>query len=781
MRWRRVGKYAGRAVWFKPTLGCWIVGLVVLCGVGPLCAQMPTVHSVEIINEGPGPLNKASVRSYIHLEEGDEYNPNRVNQDVRALLDTKRFADVTAALEVMDAGAGVKVIYSLRNRPRIRTLRVDGADHVSNRRVRDWLELGVGDRVDDTTLGVRAQKVYEEYRKRYFLDPELTWTIQVDEETGTADVDIQVEEGPRASVSSIEFEGNESLSTWALRGVMNLKGWRPWSFLTKSNRYDPHLLDADRDALRRAYLDRGYLDVRIGEPQIEESWGDRVRVRIPIEEGPVYTISEVDIAGVSLFPEEDVEDVVRLAPGAPASMSRIEQVQGTLRDYYGAQGYIRTGVRYTLEPDYDAAQVAVEYELNEGELSYIRDIHIRGNTRTKDKVIRRELAVWPGDIFNEVRVRRSENRLRNMGYFEVVRSWETATAEPNVYDLTFDVDEGRTGELSAGVGFSSIDQVVGFASIAQNNFDLFGWPYFSGGGQKIQLETQIGSRRTDVSVSFVEPWFLDRQLSLDVSGFRREARFLSDEYEQQNIGGTIGLARPVGRFSRVRLSYSLEEIDVRDVSDSASQVIKDEEGRRTKSAATLTITRDTRDNLFVPTRGNRTVLSGQLAGGVLQAQTDLYALEARTSQFVPLWYGHVFSLRGAVAVVEEYGDSERVPIFDRLFLGGPRDVRGFRFRDVGPKDENGEPIGGRTSAFLSAEYTIPVVSSVRLAAFYDVGTVGSEAYEVELDDVNSAYGVGIRFDIPGFPLRLDYGWPLEADEFNDSSSGRFSFMIGHVF
>lgn len=462
-------------------------------------------------------------------------------------------------------------------------------------------------------------------------------------------------------------------------------------------------------------------------------------------------------------------------------MSRIEQVQGTLRDYYGAQGYIRTGVRYTLEPDYDAAQVAVEYELNEGELSYIRDIHIRGNTRTKDKVIRRELAVWPGDIFNEVRVRRSENRLRNMGYFEVVRSWETATAEPNVYDLTFDVDEGRTGELSAGVGFSSIDQVVGFASIAQNNFDLFGWPYFSGGGQKIQLETQIGSRRTDVSVSFVEPWFLDRQLSLDVSGFRREARFLSDEYEQQNIGGTIGLARPVGRFSRVRLSYSLEEIDVRDVSDSASQVIKDEEGRRTKSAATLTITRDTRDNLFVPTRGNRTVLSGQLAGGVLQAQTDLYALEARTSQFVPLWYGHVFSLRGAVAVVEEYGDSERVPIFDRLFLGGPRDVRGFRFRDVGPKDENGEPIGGRTSAFLSAEYTIPVVSSVRLAAFYDVGTVGAEAYEVELDDVNSAYGVGIRFDIPGFPLRLDYGWPLEADEFNDSSSGRFSFMIGHVF
>ena len=764
---------------------CWLTmlllgwsGMVTMSVAQP---SPPVVRDVRIVNEGPGPLDEASIRAYIGLAAGVVYDPAAVNRDIRALQETGRFSSVSAALEVMGDGDQVDLIYRLRNRPRLRSIRVDGGNRVSNRRIRNLLELEMGERVDDQVLAVRAQNVYEHYRKRHFIEPELTWTITVDETTGRADVQITVDEGPRLSIWSIRFEGNETVSSRRLRRVMDTGGWRPWSWITKGNRFDRQLLDADRDLLRRTYMDRGHLDVQVGEPVVTEGPGRRVRVRIPVEEGPVYTIGAISIEGLTLFEEEVVRPALRLQPGDTASMAAIEQARQNLRDFYGSRGYIRTRTRFQLDPDYEQPVVHLEMAVQEGELAHIRDILIRGNTRTKDKVIRRELAVVPGDLFDEVRVRRSEARLRNMGFFSMVRSQETPTDEPDIYDLTIEVEEGRTGQLMAGVAFSSIDRVVGFAEIAQTNFDLFGWPHFTGGGQKIQLRTQVGSRRNDVDLTFVEPWFLNRQLAFDVNLFRRDARFYSSDYDQRSIGGSVGLARPVGRFGRMRVSHGLQEIDIRNVRDGAYDIIKAEAGRRSKSAVTTTYTHDTRDSFFVPTRGNRTVLEAQVAGGWLQGDTDLYALGVRSSQFFPLWFDHVFSLRGAVEVVERYGDSTRVPIFDRLFLGGPRNVRGFRFRDVGPKDDRGEPVGGQTSTFMSAEYTVPVLPNVRLATFYDIGMVWPDAYEWRSDDVNSAYGVGVRFDIPGFPLRFDYAWPLETDEFNDRKSGRFSFMIGHVF
>ena len=187
------------------------------------------------------------------------------------------------------------------------------------------------------------------------------------------------------------------------------------------------------------------------------------------------------------------------------------------------------------------------------------------------------------------------------------------------------------------------------------------------------------------------------------------------------------------------------------------------------------------DSVFVPTRGNHTSLSASVAGGPLGADTDLYEFQARSSQFWPLWFDHVFNLRGWMAVVEEYGDSDRVPIFDRLFLGGARTMRGFKYREVGPKDENGEPIGGKSALYGTAEYTIPLVEKVRFATYYDVGMVWEPAYEYSLSGLNSAAGIGLRLDFPGFPIQLDYAWPLETDEFNDRDSGRFSFWLGYVY
>ncbi|MEM7393648.1 MAG: BamA/TamA family outer membrane protein, partial [Verrucomicrobiota bacterium] len=268
--------------------------------------------------------------------------------------------------------------------------------------------------------------------------------------------------------------------------------------------------------------------------------------------------------------------------------------------------------------------------------------------------------------------------------------------------------------------------------------------------------------------------------SLSLEAFQSDRRFLSDDYEQRNTGGRIGLGRALWGPNRARLTYSLENIDVHDVADDASEVIQAEEGERLKSALTLAITHDTRNNFFVPSKGNRTILTLGVAGGPLAGDTDIYNAEVRVSHYIPVFVDHVLSFRGAVAIVESYGDSDSVPIFDREFLGGARTLRGFRFRDVGPKDENGEPIGGQSSWFGSFEYTVPLFQQFRAAAFYDIGMVNDDT-SLEFGDYNSDVGIGVRLDFPGLPLRMDYAWPIEADEFNDKSGGRFNILLGHVF
>ena len=470
-----------------------------------------------------------------------------------------------------------------------------------------------------------------------------------------------------------------------------------------------------------------------------------------------------------------------MTSGEIASRSSIKRAARAIRDYYGSRGYIRSRAEDQWSTEPDQKFLDVHFVIKEGELAYIRNVRVEGNTRTKDKVIRRELAVFPGEIYDEVKIRRSERRIRNLGFFSSVYSSPLSTEAPDKYDVLFEVEEQKTGQFVVGAGFSSVDNLLGFVELSQGNFDLRAWPHFTGGGQKLKIRAQLGTSRTDTEINFVEPWFLDRRLSLGLSGFRHDRRFLSDDYDQRNTGGSISLGKSLGGFDRIQMRYSLENIEVFDVESDASTAIMEEEGERTKSSLSVELTHDTRDSVFVPTRGNRSSFRVELAGGPLGGETDIYGLEGRLSHFWPVWFDHVINLRLWAAVVEEFGDSDRVPIFDRLFLGGARTLRGFDFRDVGPKDENGEAVGGQTGAYAIGEYTMPIVEKVRLATFYDMGMIWEDSYDVELSDLNSDVGLGIRLDLPQFPLRLDYAWPLEADEFNDKSSGRFNFLLGYVF
>lgn len=757
-----------------------------------VCAALPAGAAGEGVVKairverygGSGAVEAGSVLAFVSSKVSEELSRAGIARDVKNLQKSGRFSYVESRVEQVPGG--YNLVFAVTPKPRIRKLDIEGAEDMGNRKVRELLDLGPGDSADDATIAAHAVKVYDKYNKKYYPSPKLTWAITPVAGQDVADVHITVKEGPYATVKEINFVGNDHISARKLRAVM--KQQREWlfTFLTGDGTFDPDAVATDREALRRAYLDEGYLDVEVSELTVHPVGKSGLALDVQIKEGEVYRVGQVSVTGVTKFTEKEVLGFVSVQPGDLAAMDKLDKNAQAIHDFYGSRGYIRTVVDVQLDTAPDKHTVSVIFNVHEGRLSYIRNIRIRGNTRTKDKVIRRELTVSPGEIYNEVRVRNSQNRLRNMGYFKFVEITPQGTAQTNEYDLAVDVEEERTGNFMVGAGFSSIDSIVGYAELSQGNFNLFGPPW-TGGGQKLKLRLQGGTQRRDVELSFVEPFFLDRQLSFGVDLYQHDSYYYSTEYNQKDTGGRLTLGQPLGQglggFNRLNYIYSLDAFNIYDVSTNASELIQQEAGARTKSAFTLELVHDARDRPFVPTRGNRTSLSAQIAGGPLGGDTDIYGFQARSAQYVPLWFDHVLSLRGQMAFVDKYSSTDRVPLFDRLFLGGPYSLRGFRYREVGPTDgsPNYEPIGGQSLLFGTAEYAIPIVEKIRIATFFDIGMVWSDPYYITLHGLNSDFGVGVRFDFPGFPIQLDYAWPIKAEDFNDRPSGRFNFSIGYQY
>jgi len=755
--------------------------LLLLAAWGPAAvARGATVRAVRIESEGPIAVDADAVQAFIGVRPGAEYDPLQVGRDVRALEATGQYEHIRVRAVAEDDG--VVVVYHVRARPRIGRIEITGADALGNRRVLELMEIALGDPANEGKLAAGVQRVREEYRKYRYPYARVEWTVEPPDEIGRSVVRIRVSEGPRARVSEICFEGNRALSDDELASVLRQPRYvwyNPWHWIVGTGRLQEEDVEADRYAIRRAYLDRGYLDVRVEPPEISFINARRLRVTYRIEEGEPYRIASVALRGVTLFPEEELLRAISLAAGAPASVGAMEAAAQAIGDYYGNRGYARTYARPITRADPEKRTVDVILDVREGPLTRLRDIRVRGNAITKDRVIRRELAVAPGETFNRERVRVSERRLLNLGYFSNVQTLLEPTPDPAETDLVFEVEEQSMGQAMLSMGFSSIDEISGALEISHGNFDIRDWPPL-GGGQKVRARAIIGTKRSDIELSFTEPWLFGRRLALGLDLFRSEKRYLSSDYDQRNTGGAVSLTRPVGRFSRLRTAYSLEEISIYDVDRSASDRIREEEGTRLKSALSLTLSQDTRDRIFVPTRGFRAEATASVAGGPLGGETDIYSIEGSFVQYFPLWRDHVLSWRARAGVVDTHGDGDRVPIFDRYFLGGASTIRGFDYRDVAPRDDQGEPIGGRSLAFASAEYSIPIRGPFRAAVFYDVGLVDADAYSFSADP-NASWGIGLRVDLRMLPLRLDYSWPVLTDDYNDGASGRFSFLLGYGF
>src|SRR5216110_1853595 len=623
--------------WMRPPpFAIWVASICALLGpvIAPAQAPQaapgpPIIRSIDVQYTGAETVGKARILAQMRTKVGQPYSNQVVEEDIAALYKTGAIQNVR--IFAQPEGDGVKVIVAVQTRAILREIEISGAERIKPGRLRKEIKLKLNQAVDEQHLEEARQKIIEVYQGRGFTDVSVQFRVDpIDEKRGTARVVYTVNEGVKGAVRQINFEGNNHFSAKVLRKQMKTRGKTPIAFLDKSGRLDEVQLQQDLDKVREFYQDHGYIDVEIKDVRRERMEKGPMVLTIVVAEGPQYHVRKLAITGYQNTTEQRIRALLKMKEGSVYSPKQLRDDAKAVADAYGSGGYVDLVVQPEGTPA-GPALIDVHYSIAEGVRSFVNRVNIEGNTRTKDKVIRREVLVAPGDVFNTVRVDITKKRLENLGYFAKVETYPEETDIPGRKDLTILVQEKRTGSLSFGGGYSTVDALVGFAELTQGNFDLFNWPSFTGGGQKFRLRIQYGTERKDFVLSITEPYFLDRRLSLNGQVFYTEANYLSAEYNQRNYGLATELRKPINAYTSATLGYQLQEIDIFDVAASASEFIQSQKGSFTESKVFGGVVFDSRDNPLLSRRGRRVSFSPYIAGGFLGGDTQIYGLDLEAS------------------------------------------------------------------------------------------------------------------------------------------------------
>ena len=740
----------------------------------------PTVLSIDVRYSGPPKVSKEKILAQIQTKVGQPYSNSVVEQDIRSLYQSGAVLNVRIFAEPADGG--VNVIVAIQTRSIVREIEIEGANRISAKKIRKKLKIKINSAVNEEELEKSRQEVIEMYQASGFNDIDIKTRVDtIDEKRGTSRVVFTINEGVKGAVRSVRFEGNAAFSDRVLRKQMKTRGKTLLAIFDKSGRLDETQLQQDLDSVREWYQNHGYIDVEVKDVRKERKEGEKgpMIITIVIAQGIKYHVGKVVITGEKITTVEKIRFLLKMKEGNVYSPKDLHDDAKKIADAYGAGGYVDLELTPEGKPA-GPGRIDVHYKIEEGSRSFVQRINIVGNTRTKDKVLRREVLVAPGDVYNTIRVDLTKKRLENLGFFSKVETFPDDTGIAGRKDLTIQIEEKRTGSLSFGGGFSTVDSLVAFVELTQGNFDIADWPGFTGAGQKFRLRLQGGTQRRDFLLALTEPWFLDRRLSLGGQLFFSEADYLSSVYSQRDYGFSEEIRKPLNAFMYVTLGYRREELEIYRLTTGASQALRDEAGARDRSQFNSSIVFDRRDNPNITRHGQRISISPYIAGDYLGGNTQVYGFDAEVSQYLHLPWDTILLFNHEVASVNSWGNGNEVSIFDRLFLGGSNNLRGFQFRDIGPRDKGGEPLGGRAMSRSTVEFTFPIIEDkARGAFFYDAGFVNPDPFDFGMTNLADDVGFGIRMVLPIGPLRIDYGIPIRKD--GRSGGGKFNFNVGYQF
>ncbi len=726
--------------------------------------------------KGNSRISTSTILNRIKTKEGVPFLQETISADIEALYKLGHFQDIT--VDASEFLGGLNITFTVQERPAIEKIVISGNKKLKLKKIKRIMSIVIGDTYNEKRLKRNDESIYELYKKHGYYAAAVSHTVE-EKKPDKVVVNINIKEGNKVKIKKIVFDGNSHFSNWKLRRQMVTKKarlkWFPRGY------YDPDKLKEDIKRLKLYYDRAGYIKAEIEEADITFNEArTKMYIRILIDEKDKYFTNNITVKGNKNLPSQEVISILDMKKGDVFSRHAVSKDIYNMRMFYGERGYIEAYANPETQINDKNKTVDVVYNVYEGSINYLRQVIIKGNLETKDKVIRREVRIKPGEKFDTKKVRRSRQRLMNLDYFHKVDFSDEKTEEINTRDLICDVEEKKTGSFSFGGGYSTVENAIGFVELRQKNFDIKNFPSFSGGGQYASIRADISARRQNFVLSFTEPWFRDEPLSLGFDLYNKT--YYQEEWTETKTGGDIRAGRSLTEYTRGSLTYKCENVDVGSLTDDAPDVVRDDEGSATISSITAKIKNDHRNNILDPTEGYVNVVSAECAGGPFFGDKDFYKITGSASKYFPLTKKSVFNVRFRAGVVDNYGGTKQVPVYERFHVGGPSTVRGYDYSSIGPKEDDVN-VGGNSMLVGNLEYSYLLVDTtdtptkspmkIRGLIFYDAGNAWKSAGGFS-GSLKTSIGTGIRILMP-IPVTLFYGYGI------DRHKGRFDISISYSF
>ena len=739
--------------------------ILVLASAVSLYAQSQIVR-IDIV--GNRKVGKDAILSVIKSEVGKPLDMDTVQEDLKAIYKMGYFKDVQA--DVKDLPNGKLLTFLVVEKPYVVRIFFKGNKELKREDISAKLAGLKYTILNADKIHKAIRELKAEYADKGFYNAKVDYKVDLLEGNEAA-IHFTIDEGKRGYIKKITFEGNEHIKSKKLKKAIHTKTRNWLSWLTGTGKLNREMLKMDVEMIKAAYYDEGFLEVKVDDPIIKISKdGKSIYITFKIKEGPQYKVSSVDIRGDMLRPKKEMMKLVKTKAGSVYSSSVIRSDIATLTDLYSDQGYAYVDVNPITNLDKKNRTVKIVYDISKGEITHFGKINITGNYSTRDNVVRRDLAFAEGELYSGRKLKISRHRLKESRLFEKVDITTHKDPEKkNVVDVDVKVEEGKWGSIGIGAGYSTQENLMLTGSIEHRN--LFGRGY------DVKLRGDMGSRSQFFRFSFVNPAVRDSIYSFGLDLYHD--RYEYDSFTSKTTGGSVRVGRPLpwwGIYGSVR--YTLQEVDVYNIDETASIYVKDQRGKRLESKMLFSFIRDRRNSRVDPTRGTKELFSFENGGGPLGGDVYFWKTIGDVSWYHPFIGDTTIMLHGRVGSMDSYG-GKKLLITEKFFVGGLRSIRGFEYGYAGPRDENGDAIGAKNEIVTNAELIFPIYKEIGLkgVVFFDAGK-GFDSWG-DIGEIRTSVGFGIRWLSPMGPLRLEWGYNLNKK--NDEKQSVMEFTVGQFF
>jgi outer membrane protein insertion porin family len=728
-----------------------------LCSAMSFAENSETVKDVRIT--GNERIENDAILKFIQTRPGTAYDPALVSEDLKAIYAMGYFDDIRVSVEKEPDGD--IVIYDVKEKPTIRDINISGNNEIDDEKINENLDITSGSILNIFKIQKNIKIIESLYKEKNYQNINVTYKIDPLEHN-QADLEFIVEEGEKIHIKEIRFDGNTAFDDKQLKKMMETSEKGFFSWLTGSGELKMEKLNQDVVKINSFYQNSGYADSRVGEPEVtyKDEW---IYIVIKIDEGDKYQMGTVGVAGDLVVSIEELLAALSCKKEPTFNRDAIRQDILTLTDIYADKGFAKAEVIPEINKDVDHLTINIVFHIKKNHPVYFEKINIQGNSKTRDKVIRRELEVYERELYSSTGMKESMKNLNRLDFFEDVNVKTLNGSAEDQTVLQLAVKEKATGTFSVGGGYSGIDKLYVMASVEERNF--------MGKGQNLQFKVQTGSVSRQYTLSFTEPWLFDIPLSAGVDLYQWNREY--DDYDREATGGGLRFGYPIFKLTRGYITYNYDDSYIDNIDQDAVDYIS--EGSYTESSVSLSTVYDSRNRPFNPTEGASHRATLQYAG--IGGNVGFTKLTAETGWYYPLFWSTVGFLHAESGYVWE---NKYLPDYDRFYLGGINSLRGFDWREVSPVDENGYEYGGDRYVQFNVEYLFPIIKDAGFMGllFYDTGNA-FDGGPLDLMDLRETAGYGIRWYSPMGPLRLEHGTILDQKEGEDS--GRWEFSIGGFF